>query len=315
MQRPTGPSLGTLSSASHTSASRPLIGIALLILSAWILSALDASAKWIMAAGVSLWFVCWVRYTVHLIVVLALLLPRHGVAILRSRRPRAQILRASAMLCSTLSFFTTLSYMPQAEATAINFLAPLLVLAAAPWLLKEPPRASRWIAAAVAFAGVLIIIRPDSGLHPTGVFFGLLTAFCFAAQFIATRLVAADNPYTSVIWSGSIGTLCMTLCLPIILPPVLPILSELSVGDWILLLSTGFSGALGHLMQIAAYRNASASTLAPFIYLQIVSASAIGWLVWGQLPDLITWIGISIICASGMVIGWLEWRRSKQFSR
>lgn len=312
MTRPTGPLSGaTHSPAQRPPSSKPLIGITLLILSVWVLSALDASAKWVMAAGVPLWIVCWLRYTVHLVVVLTLVIPKRGLSILRSQRPREQLFRGTAMLCATLSFFTTLSYMPQAEATAINFLAPLLVLAAAPWLLNEPPKASRWIAASVAFGGVLIIIRPDSGLHPTGIFFGLLTACCFAAQFIATRRLAADNPYTSLIWGGLIGTICLTATLPFTLPSALPVLNELSVANWMLLISMGFSGALGHLLQIAAYRNASASTLAPFIYLQIVSATAIGWFAWGQFPDALTWLGITIICTSGMIIGALEWRRGK----
>ncbi|CAP42567.1 DMT family transporter [Bordetella petrii] len=297
-------------SAAHP-AARPLIGIVLLILSAWTLSCLDASGKWVMEAGVPLLILCWVRYLAHLLLVLALVLPRRGLAVLRSTRPREQMLRGGSMLLATLAFFTTLSYIPQAEATAINFLAPLIVLALAPWVLKEPPRASRWVAAAVAFAGVLIIVRPGGGLHPLGVLFGLLTACCFAAQFIATRRVAGDDPYTSLIWSGAVGTVCLTLALPVTLPPAQAVLAQLSPGNWLLLISTGVSGALGHLLQIGAYRNAAASTLAPFVYLQIVSATAVGWLVWGHFPDALTWLGIAIICGSGIVIGLIEWRRSR----
>lgn len=301
---PTGPQSGARP-------TRPLVGIVLLILSAWVLSCLDASGKWVMEAGVPLWLLCWVRYLVHLLLVLALVLPRRGLGVLRSVRPREQLLRGGSMLLATMAFFTTLSYMPQAEATAINFLAPLLVLALAPWVLKEPPRISRWVAAAIAFGGVLIIVRPGGGLHPLGVMFGLLTACCFAAQFIATRRVARDDPYTSLIWSGAVGTVCLTLALPVILPPALPVLAELSAVNWLLLISTGVSGALGHLLQIGAYRNAPASTLAPFVYLQIVSATAVGWMYWGHFPDSLTWLGIAIICTSGIGIGVLEWRRSR----
>jgi len=295
----------------HAPSTRPLAGIVLLILSAWTLSCLDASGKWVMAAGVPLWFLCWVRYVVHLVLVLGLVLPKRGLSVLRSTRPREQLIRGGAMLCATAAFFTTLSYMPQAEATAINFLAPLLVLALAPWVLKEPARMSRWVAAAVAFCGVLIIVRPGGGLDPLGVVFGLLTACCFTAQFIATRRIAGDDPYTSLIWSGAIGAIFLTLMLPLILPPALPILRELSVGNWLLLISTGFSGALGHLLQIGAYRNAAASTLAPFVYLQIVSATTVGWLAWGHFPDALTWLGITIVCGSGIVAGLIEWRRGR----
>ncbi|HEY9571714.1 MAG TPA: DMT family transporter, partial [Pusillimonas sp.] len=76
-------------------------------------------------------------------------------------------------------------------------------------------------------------------------------------------------------------------------------------------LSTGFWGALGHLLQIQAYRYAPASVLAPFIYLQIISAATLGWLIWGQFPDAFSWLGIAVICASGVTIGMVEWRNRK----
>jgi len=291
--------------------SRPLAGIGLLILSMWTLSCLDASGKWIMGTGLSVMMLSWVRYVVHLVLVLALVVPHRGWGIVRTRRPREQLLRGGAMFCATLLFFTTLRYLPQAEATSINFLAPLIVLSIAPWVLKEPPRMSRWVAAGIAFLGVLIVIRPGGGLHPVGVACGLLTACCFAAQYLYTRRVAGDDPYTSLIWSGAVGSACLTLALPFILPASLPVLRELGLAEWLLLLSTGLWGALGHLLQIGAYRNAAASTLAPFTYLQIVSAATVGWLVWGHFPDAITWLGIAVICASGIGIGLIEWRRGR----
>ncbi|MGS1107846.1 DMT family transporter [Achromobacter anxifer] len=291
--------------------SGPMMGVLLLVLSMWTLSCLDASGKWVMNAGVPLLVLSWFRYAVHLALVLALVLPARGLGVFRSRKPREQILRGGSMFLATLMFFTTLSYIPQAEATAINFLAPLLVLSAAPWVLKEPARLSRFVAAGIAFIGVIIVIRPGGGLDPVGTVFGLLTACCFAVQFIATRRVAGDDPFTSLIWSGAVGTICLTLTLPFILPPALPVLKALAPLDWVVLISTGITGGLGHLFQIAAYRRAPASTLAPFVYLQIISATSVGWLVWGHFPDPLTWLGIAIICASGIGIGLIEWRRSR----
>src|SRR5690606_20001858 len=80
-------------------------------------------------------------------------------------------------------------------------------------------------------------------------------------------------------------------------------LKELSFFQWLILISTGLWGCLGHLLQIQAYQRASASLLAPFVYLQIVAAAALGWLIWGQFPDVFTWIGIAVVCTSGIVIG------------
>jgi drug/metabolite transporter (DMT)-like permease len=297
------------------SRGQPLAGIALLIASLWTLSCLDAGGKWVMAAGVPLLALAWVRYVVHLVIVLACLLPAHGTALLRSVSPRRQLLRGGFMLGATLALFSTLRYLPQAEATAINFLAPLIVLAIAPWLLKEPPRMSRWIAAAVAFGGVLIIIRPGGGLNPVGTAFGLLSACFFAGQYITTRGVARDNPLTSIIWSGAVGTVGLTLLAPFLFADAWPTLRALDTAHWLALLSTGATGALGHLLQIRAYRLAPASILAPFTYIQIVSASTMGWLIWGHFPDGLTWLGIAIICASGIAIGLREWRVAEAAKR
>lgn len=288
---------------------KPIAGVITLIFSTWALSGLDAAGKWVMAAGVSLWVLCWVRYMVHLVLVLGLALPLRGTRVLRSVRPRAQLLRGSVMLLATLCFFKALSYLPQAEATAINFLAPLIVLSLAPWLLKEPPRMSRWVAAAVGFMGVVIIIRPAAGLHPMGVLWGLGTACAFAGQFMATRRVAVDDPMTTLVWSGAVGTVALSATMPVLLPQAVPLLRELQLVHWLVLLSTGVFGAVGHLLQIQAYRYAPASLLAPFVYVQIVAAASLGWLVWGQFPDAFSWLGIAVICGSGASLAVWEWRR------
>lgn len=293
-------------------AQRPLLGIVLLILSTWALSSLDASGKWIMAAGLPLLVMCWVRYLIHWILVVGIIVPIKGFGVFKAKRPTDQILRGFIMLFATLSFFSALRYLPQAEATAINFLAPLIVLAIAPWILKEPSRISRWIAAAVGFMGVLLIIRPSSGLHPLGVVFGLITAVLFSTQYIVTRRVAVDDAMTTLIWSGSVGTLLITLIMPFILPEIWPIFSTFKTSHWLAMVATGVFGALGHLLQIQAYQRAPASLLAPFVYLQIISAAGLGWLVWGQFPDAISWVGIAIVAGSGVVIACLEWRQQQK---
>src|SRR5690625_957470 len=138
--------------------THPIAGILILVLSTWALSTLDASGKWVMAAGISLFFMVWVRYTVHLVLVMTIVIPLRGWRVFNAKHPGMQLLRGVVMLLATSSFFTALSYLPQAEATAINFLAPLLMLAAAPWVLHEPPHISRWI------AGILCILSEFSVL-------------------------------------------------------------------------------------------------------------------------------------------------------
>lgn len=304
-----GEGVSGLSGAHHPALGwQSVVGVASFVAAMWVLSGLDATGKWLMAAGVSLVFLCWVRYCVHLVLVIAWVLPRRGMNVLHSRCWHWQLLRGMAMLCATLSFFTAMRYLPQSEATAINFLAPMLVLVSAPWLLQETFRPSRLVAAVVAFAGVLLIIRPGSGLDSVGVAFALLTALSMAVQHMATRKVAIDDVFTTLICGGLVGSVATTLALPWVWTQAMALVAQFTTWQWMLLLSTGVTGAMGHLLQIAAYRRASASLLSPFAYLQIISSTALGWWLWQDFPQALSWVGIALVCASGMGIAGWEWR-------
>jgi len=303
--------LSATSSALAPPAQRPLFGVASFLLSLLFLTALDGMGKWMMAVGVPLLVFCWFRYAIHLVLLMAIILPSRGLSVFKSNMPKLQCLRAAAMLGSALSFFTTLSYLHQAEATALIFIAPLLMLSIAPWVLKEPTRKSRWVAAGFGLLGVLIVVRPSAGLPAMGVIMGLITACLLTAQHLLTRMLAHDSSFTTVLWGGAIGTVSLTLCLPFVLPSAVSTLQSLSLLNWTILLLCGVAGGIGHLLQIQSYRYAPASLLAPFIYLQITFAATIGWIVWSHLPDTTTWLGIGIICASGIVNSLIEWRRSR----
>lgn len=294
---------------------RPFIGITVLILSTWSLSSLDAGAKWIMHLGLPLMVLLWARYLVHALLVLSFTLPSRGLSIFYSKQMRSQVLRGTVVFVATTTLFKTLSLLPQAEATAINFLAPLLVLCLAPFFLKEPSRFYRWIAAICGFVGVLIIVRPGSGLDPLGIMFGLTTATLFSIQFMLTRRLAADDSLTTLLWTGVIGTMLSTTFLLFYLDDLVQMITTFRWIDWVILVSTGFFGALGHWLQIKAYQNAPASLLAPFVYLQIVAASSLGWLIWRQFPDSASWVGIIVVCGSGIVVSLVEWRNNQEMRR
>jgi len=291
-----------------------LSGVLVLYASMWIISSLDASAKWLLAGGAPLLMVVWMRYVVHFVFIAFLIVASRKKEYLQSQVLRWQWARGLAMLLATFTFFSTLRFLPQAQATAIIFIAPLLMLVLAPWLLGERRQVSRWIAAAAGFVGVLIVIRPSAGLNTLGVALGLTTAFLFALQHICSRRVASDHPLTTLLWSGLIGSLAVSFVLPFAWGTLKPALQTLSPTHWLLMTSLGISGGVGHLLQVQAFRMASASFLAPFIYLQITAATTLGWLIWGDFPDGMTWIGIAIICISGASIATYEWRKRRQTS-
>ncbi|MBA4329401.1 MAG: EamA/RhaT family transporter [Polaromonas sp.] len=285
-------------------------GILLHIAGLWLLSTLDASGKWLVLAGVPVLMVSWVRYAVHTALMTAVVLPRRGTAIFQTKSLTRQLVRGFLMIATTVLFFSVLARLPLAEATAINFLAPLFVMAMAPWLLKEPHRLHRWLGVLVGFAGMLVVVRPGAQLDPVGVALGLLTAFTFALFQISTRRVAHDDPLTTNYYGGLFGTAALTLVLPWFW-----VTPELSLLEWALLVSTGFTGFFGHWLQAAAYRKSPASLLAPFSYMQILSAAILGWWVFGQVPGQTTALGIALICLAGVGVALTEarlaWRRSR----
>ncbi|WP_235430268.1 DMT family transporter [Cupriavidus pauculus] len=281
---------------------RLLTGIALLVVGQWILSLLDATGKTLTQQGLPVVAVAWVRYLGHVVAIFLLLGPARWQQRSRPAQPRLQWLRGALMLASTLVFFSVLRLMPLATATALNFCAPLIVVALSPWLLGERPglhaRWTRWLGVGIGFAGMLVVVRPGGELDAFGVGLGLLSALLFALlQMLTRRIAAHDAPMTTLIQSGVTGAALTTVLVPFFWFEAVP-----TVTQGMLLLSAGLTGSIGHYFVIRAFQYADASFLSPFLYLQILSATAIGYLAFGHLPDWTTAIGIGIICAGGVCV-------------
>lgn len=286
------------------------LGILFLISGLWTLSLLDTAGKLLALAGYHVVMIAWMRYTINLFFMAATLAPlyrrRHGRSILRTNRPGLQLGRGALLLGSTLIFFSVVKIVPLAEGTAMNFCAPLIVLAVSPWLLGERSYASRWVAVLIGFTGMLIVIRPNGDIPPLGVILGLLSAFTQAMLSILNRKASqADNPMVTLFYGALVGSIVSTLLVPFFWTSHTPTMVELAI-----LVSTGITSTIGHFLQNSAYRHAEASVLTPFFYAQIISACGMGWLVFGQFPDQITVLGIAIICASGISIAYIEHKRS-----
>ena len=164
------------------------------------------------------------------------------------------------------------------------------------WADAAPNEVSRWIAVLVGFTGMLIVIRPSGDIPPHGVVLGLVSALTMAFMSILNRKASqADNPMVTLFYGALVGSALSTLMVPFFWTVHTPTPVELAI-----LVSTGITSTVGHFLQNSAYRHAEASVLTPFFYAQIISASGMGWLVFGQFPDSITVLGIAIICASGI---------------
>ena len=159
--------------------------------------------------------VVWARYTFHLLFVIVALGPRYGLALVRTARPGTQIMRGLLLAIASVLFVSALKYMPLAETSAISFLAPLLVTVMSALFLKEKIELARWIAIVCGFIGVLAIIRPGSSVFTWAVFLPMGNAIAFAAyQILTRRLAGLESPYTSIFYSGLIGTLLLSAIMP-----------------------------------------------------------------------------------------------------
>lgn len=241
--------------------------------------------------------IVWARFAFHLLLVVVVLGPRYGRALVRTQRLGAQTLRGLLLACGSVFFVSALKYMPLAETTAIAYLAPLLVTLMSVVFLKEKVELARWIAVFCGFIGVLTIIRPGSNVFTWAVLLPIGNAISFASyQILTRRLAGLESPYTSIFYAGLVGTALTSLVLPgVWVPPESALHAALFVG-------IGTLGGFGHLILIKAYEHAPASRLAPFSYSQLIWVAVIGFLAFGDFPDAWSLLGIAILVASGIYI-------------
>lgn len=220
-----------------------------------------------------------------------------------------QLMRSLLLLGATLFFFGAVSYVPLAEAQAVAFMEPLLITAIAHFFLAERVGVRRWLAIAVGFIGVLVVIRPGFGMLHWGMLLSLGSAGCGSIYVTLTRIVSRDDSAgTSLAYAGLAGFVGLTAAMPFVWQPA-------SAHVWMLFFALGISGGLGHYLVIKAFALAPGGTLAPFIYVQMLWMVIIGWLWFGDWPAVTTWIGIVLIIGSGLYALHRERVRAREMAR
>jgi drug/metabolite transporter (DMT)-like permease len=269
------------------------------------LSSLDATAKYLVRDH-SLWVVVWARYAGQMVVVTPFAWHRAGPGFWRTGKPGLQLLRSLFLVLATLGFWGGLRYLPLAEASSITFLAPtFVVLLSWPLLHERAPRA-RQIASTVGFIGILILLRPGSAVMHPAVVLLLAAALANALYQLLTRRLLDEKLPTTLFYSASVGTVVLTLGLPFATD--VPRLTAIGIAPLVLL---GVLAGIGHWCMTHAYLLAPASLLSPFTYLQILWATAFGYLMFGQHPDRLSALGMAVVVASGVALALWERRRTR----
>jgi drug/metabolite transporter (DMT)-like permease len=298
--------------ATNVSGERagPVSRAMLLLSSAMVLiPVMDAIAKELSNQGMAPASVAFGRFAAQTLVILIVFGMWRAVGTPPSMLPGRlwpNLLRGALHGSATMMFFVALKYMPLADTIAIFFIEPMILLLLSSIFLKEVVGWPRRIASVVAFGGAILVIQPSYALFGAVSLLPLGAAVLFAFYLLVTRWVSIDeHPLTMQLYSG-IGAMFA-------IGPIVVVGESLGSVDYSitmpessgLLLAIGVMGAVssaGHVMVAKAFSLAPASVLAPFSYLEIVTATLLGFVVFGDFPGPMQWLGTGIIVSMGFLI-------------
>lgn len=280
----------------RTTRSRPLLGIMFMLAAMAILPVIDVFAKTLGQAGMPILIVVWARALFGGLMTLPFALKSEGLRAFRPAQPLRQLLRAVLLFGATFLFFSALKYLPIADALAIFFVNPLVIVILSALLLRERVGPRRWAAVAVGFIGTLIIIRPGMVQVNPGTLLALGSGVALGSYLVLTRAMAgvADAMVLNF-QTSAIGAALMALVLPLLWEAPTPM-------QWAMLAALGVIATLGHVLITKAYEHGEASLLAPLAFTEIVMATVLGYAFFGDLPDRWTVLGVTILIASAIYI-------------
>lgn len=273
----------------------PLACAIWMILSCAILAVLAIIGRYVTTSGVPPFQVVFLRVFFVLITLLPLL-AMQGKSFLKTSQWRMYSIRAFSGSIAMLTWFSALALIPVGDVTAISFLAPLFATIGAALFLGEVVRIRRWAATLIGLLGALVILRPGMVEFTLGSWLavGAAVAMGISSVFIK-RLADGDNPDKVVFLSSLLQA-------PITLVPALLVWQWPDPGLWPYLIAMGPVATLGHVTLTRAFAAAEASFTMTFDFARLPFAVAFGYAVFGEVIDLWTWIGASIIFASSLFI-------------
>lgn len=276
----------------------------LVLVGIMILPGIDACAKLLTGKAsivtISLW-----RNGFQLLLLLPFALRAHGREIFRITNWRGNMLRSLCMTGSSLTFFASLQQLPIADALALSFIHPMIVALVAPWFLGEKLHPGQWAAIALGFIGALIIIRPGSGAFGMSAIYPVASAVFYAGYVLTTRqLITGMGSILLVQLWQAFFLLLFVVPIAAIGGGLLHIPAFMtaipSQHSVMLLVALGAIATLGYWLITLGSRHVTAAITAGLGYSEIISSAAVGYLVFGDFPDRWTWVGVSVVIASGI---------------
>ncbi len=282
------------------------LGIAILVVAQLFFAVLDSSAKYMAVAGIPTFEIVFVRYAVHVALMLSLVLPVQGFGLFRTGSWKLEILRGLCLLVVTFTNFFAMRFLPLTVTGALLFTMPLMVTMLSGPLLGEKVGWRRWLAVVVGFLGILVIVRPGTeAFHPASLLALLGAGFAALYSILTRKLAGVDSASTQTVYAGIVSLVCVT---PFafdgwVWPSDIP--------TWIAFFGAGIAGLLAHQLMTIAHRFATPSVLAPFSYLELLYLAIASWIVFAEPPDIWFYAGAPLIIGSGLFI-WLRERQARR---
>jgi len=297
------PEAGDVPPHPGTVAGDNVKGALFMLAGMFVFSAVDAQAKYLTHYLPSLQIV-WARQ-IGLVVGVIILIIWHGRSVLRTRFAMLQIGRGAAAALSATFFILGLNFVALADAVSVTFVAPLVVTIMAALLLGERVGVHRWTATIIGLLGTLVVIRPGMDSFHPGLLLPLVAAILFAIRQVISRHIGMrDRTETTLAYTALTAFLMMSIVQPFIWQPIN------SPKLIAILASMSLMAALGEFLVIKALEIGQAVFVSPLHYTIIIWASLYGYLLFGQFPDLWTWIGSFVIMASGLYVFHRERKRA-----
>lgn len=286
-----------MTASPHPATARPptATAIAAMIASMFFFSVMAVLIK-LVGDRTPLSFIIFSRSLFAFLVLIPVVIASGGLNVLKTRNPLGHVMRAAIGLSAMVLSFWAIVVLPLANATAIGFASPLFMTALAVPLLGERVGPRRLVAVVAGFVGILLIVKPDSGIFTTGALVALAGAVFYALAMISIRrLSRTESSVTIVFWFTCACTLATGAALPFQYHPP-------TWHDAALLAGIGLLGGLGQVLMTTAYRLAPVVVVGPFDYTQMVWALLFGWLIWNDLPDIPVLLGATTVVGSGIYI-------------
>ncbi|WP_170412029.1 DMT family transporter [Ruegeria atlantica] len=283
---------------------RPVFGI-FLMLGFCVLAPLGDSIAKLLGETTPLGMLVFVRFTIQALVLIPLVVITGRHWRMRGRVLRLVIVRTVLHIIGIAAMFSALQYLPLADAVAIAFVMPFIMLLLGKYVLGEEVGMRRLIACAVGFAGTLLVIQPSFAQVGAAALLPLVVAVVFSLFMLVTRQIAKETDPVSL--QAVSGVMATVLLIPVLALGTLGNVWELSLTvpaseSHLLLIGIGILGTIAHLFMTWSLRYAPSATLAPMQYLEIPVATLFGWLIFHDLPDGVAAIGIGITIAAGLYV-------------